>query len=198
MALNIGAALFPKVKRKLLTHFFLNQSSRYYLREITRIVNSSPGAVQRELKTLVGAGILSTEKVGAHRYYWVDPECMIHSELKAIVVKTFGVVDTLTTALSEISKEISIAFVYGSIARAEDTGKSDIDLLIIGDVKFRSLTMVLSEAEEILTRSINPTLYSSKEFIKKVIDHNSFITNIVQSEKLFVIGSENELTRMVE
>jgi len=87
--ISIGASLFPKIKRQLFTLFFLSES-RHYFREITRLVNASPGTVQRELKSLTEAGILSSEKVGRQKYYWADPECMIYADLKAIVIKTFG------------------------------------------------------------------------------------------------------------
>jgi len=195
---SIGEALFPKIRRQLLVHFFLAQDRRHYFREITRLVSASPGAVQRELKTLVAAGILTTEKVGRQRYYWADTECMVYSELKAIVVKTFGVVDTLSAALSGLSNSIDFAFVYGSIADGKDTGKSDIDLMVIGKASFRSLAKALRETESLLSRPVNPTLFSLEEFGRKIDEKNHFLHNILNADKLMIIGTENDLARLAQ
>lgn len=195
---NIGVALFPKIKRQLLSHFFLAQDRRHYFREITRLVNASPGAVQRELRTLVEAGILATEMIGRQRYYWADPECMVYSELKAIVVKTFGVVDTISVALAELSENINLAFVYGSIASGQDTGKSDIDLMVIGNASFRSLAKALRDTESLLSRPINPTLFSPEEFGRKTKEANHFLQNVLNADKLMIIGTENDLARLAQ
>lgn len=195
---NIGSVLFPKIRRQLLTHFFLSVGQRHYFREITRIVNASPGQVQRELQALAEVGILATEMVGRQRYYWADPQCMIYSELKAIVIKTFGVVDSITAALAGIAPDISAAFIYGSIASGSATGKSDIDLMVIGNTSFRSLAKALSETEDQLARPINPTLFTPDEFGRKVIAQNNFLINVLASEKLFIVGTGDDLTRLAE
>jgi len=197
-ATSIGNALFPKIRRQLLVHFFLAQDRRHYFREITRLVNASPGSVQRELKMLVDAGILAAEKVGRQKYYWADPECMIYSELKAIVVKTFGVVDTISASLSQVANAIDLAFIYGSIASGKDTGKSDIDLMVIGDVGFRTLAKALRETENLLSRPINPTLFSSDEFGRKTKDKNHFLQNVLNADKLMIIGTEDDLARLAQ
>jgi predicted nucleotidyltransferase len=198
LAKSIGEALFPKIKRQLLAHVFLAQDRKHYFREITRLVGASPGAVQRELKTLVAAGILITEKIGRQQYYWADPECMVYSELKAIVVKTFGVVDTVSAALTSLVDSIDLAFVYGSIASGQDTGKSDIDLMVIGKASFRSLAKALRETESLLSRPINPTLFSSEEFSRKINEKNHFLQNVLNADKLMIIGTENDLARLAQ
>ena len=198
LAKSIGEALFPKIRRQLLAHFFLAQDRKHYFREITRLVSASPGAVQRELKTLVAAGILTTEKIGRQKYYWADPECMVYSELKAIVVKTFGVVDTISASLSQVAELIDYAFVYGSIASGKDSGKSDIDLMVIGEVSFRALAKALRETESLLSRPINPTLFSPEEFGRKTNERNHFLQNVLNSDKLMIIGMEDDLARLAQ
>lgn len=195
---SIGESLFPKTKRQLLTLFFLAKERRHYFREITRIVKASPGAVQRELKSLTEAGILVSEKIGNQKYYWADPECMIYQELRIIVVKTFGVVETVLTALEEIRSDITVAFIYGSIAQGKDTGRSDIDLMVVGKAGFRILTKALGNVEEILSRPINPTLFSIDEFKTKLRNKNNFVSNIVNSKKLFIIGNQDDFTKLVQ
>ena len=195
---SVGDALFPKVKRQLLAHFFLTTGKKHYFREITRLIKASPGAVQRELKSLTEAGIVASEKIGRQRYYWADPECMIYSELKGMVIKTFGVVDAAATALNSFDKDVTVAFIYGSVASGSDSARSDIDLLVIGSLTFRELVSALKPVEEIMQRPINPNLYSVGEIQKKVRSENSFLKNVMNSEKLFVVGGQDDLDRLVK
>lgn len=193
---GIGELLFPKLRRQLLTVLFITPDKRYYFRELSRLVGASTGALKRELLLLTNAGIIKTETLGRQHYYQADPECMIYPELRSIVIKTFGVVGTLSDSLKGLERNIRLALVYGSIASGTDTGKSDIDLLVIGDVPFRKLTAALAGLEQTLGRPINATLYTPEEFASKKEDQNHFIQNVLNAEKLFVIGSPDDLGRM--
>jgi len=195
---GIGGALFPKTKRQLLIHFFLSSERRHYFREITRLIKASPGAVQRELTTMVDAGILASERIGRQRYYWADPDCMIYSELKSIVLKSFGVLDTIKSELIKFEKDIRVAFIYGSIVDNSDTAKSDIDLMVIGTLSFRKLAGMLNKVETILNRPVNPTLYSVEEFMAKIKKRNHFLLSISKSRKLFVVGTDDDLVRLAK
>ena len=65
--------------------------------------------------------------------------------------------------------------------------------MIIGTVGLRRLTQLLSGVSERLGREINPHILTPEEFKhrKQVGEH--FVTSILSSPKLFVIGSEDEL-----
>lgn len=195
---GIGNALFPKIKRQLLTLFFVTPDKKYYFREITRLIKASSGVVMRELRNLTEAGILESEVSGRQRYYWAAPDCMIYSDLRNIVIKTFGVSNNIGDALSKVSPEIKIAFLYGSIPTGTDTGKSDIDLMVIGGISFRKLTSVLKEAEGVLNRELNPTLFSLNEFKNRLKSDDHFIKTVMDSEKIFIIGNADDLAGLAK
>jgi len=195
---NIGDALFPKIKRQLLTLFFAAPDKKYYFREITRLIKASSGVVIRELRTLTKAGILSSEISGRQRYYWADPTCMIYSDLRNIVIKTFGVANAVEDALRKVTSEIRVAFLYGSIAAGADTGKSDIDLMVMGEISFRKLTSVLRKVEGTLNRELNPTLFSASEFKNRLRDDDHFIRTVMDSPKIFIIGTADDLARLAK
>ena len=50
---------------------------------------------------------------------------------------TVGVVEPLRKALAPRAKDIRGAFVYGSVAKGSDKAGSDIDLMVISDLKGR-------------------------------------------------------------
>ena len=195
---SIGAALFPKIKRQLLALFYVAPDKKYYFREITRLIGASSGVVMRELRTLTKAGILNSEVSGRQRYYWADPDCMIYSDLRNIVIKTFGVANAIEDILGKVTSEIKVAFLYGSIAAGTDTGKSDIDLMVMGEISFRKLTSVLRKVEGTLNRELNPTLFSASEFKNRLRDDDHFIRTVMDSPKIFIIGTADDLARLAK
>ncbi|MEW5701915.1 MAG: nucleotidyltransferase domain-containing protein [Candidatus Zixiibacteriota bacterium] len=193
-----GEILFSKIRRQLLTTFLSTPDRRLYFREIARLVRGSPGTVQRELAALTQAGVLKSELVGRQRYYSAERDCPIFPELRAIVVKTFGIADTLRAALRPQSRKIKIAFVYGSIASETQTGRSDVDVMVIGGVKLRDLASALEKTEQVLGRSVNPSVFSQKEFVGKIQQKNHFVLSVLASDKIFLIGGPDELGRLAE
>lgn len=196
---GIGEALFPKVRRKVLALFLLNPGKQFYFRETVRILGDSPGSLQRELKSLTKAGILSMKPIGIQKFYHANVSSPVFKELSAIVEKTFGLVDVLHDVLrSQVGEQLEIAFIYGSVASGHDTSSSDIDLMVIGTVSFRKLVSILKPVEENMRRPVNPTLYSADEFRRKLNEDNNFVTNVMKSEKLFVMGTANDLSGLAE
>jgi hypothetical protein len=57
---------------------------------------------------------------------------------------------------------------------------------------------LLSPAEEKLGREITPVVYPVAEFKKKVKEDHHFIKTVLQDEKIFLIGGEGELRRLVK
>jgi len=51
--------------------------------------------------------------------------------MHALVNKTIGVFSVLGSALHPLAKRILVASVYGSVARAEETAQSDVDLMLL-------------------------------------------------------------------
>lgn len=196
---GIGGALFPKIRQKVMALFMLNPDKRFYVRETIRILGGSPGAIHRELNTLTKVGILNSEKIGSQKYYSANKDCPVFDEVRSIVEKTFGLADVFRTVFSrESNNSITLAWIYGSIAKATETSASDIDLMVIGSLRYRDLIAILKPIEDKLQRTINPTLYSKKEFIEKVRAKNNFIRNVLKSEKVFLLGENNDLTKLVK
>ena len=93
-------------------------------------------------------------------------------------------------------KAVTLAFVFGSIARAETRPESDVDLMITGSVGLRRLTTLLSGVTEIVGREINPHILTSEEFRERIKSKDHFITSVLSSPRIFVKGNEHELEAM--
>jgi len=195
---NMPSVLFPGTRRKILALFFLNADREYYFSEVVRHTGTRQGVVQRELKSLTDVGILAAEKRGHQKFYRVNKNNPIYSDLRNIVFKTFGVLGQIRDPLKPLKKKITVAFVYGSFATGEEVAGSDVDLFIIGKAQLGEIVSALSSVESAIGREINPTLFSEVEFKKKFSQKNHFIRSVMKSEKEFVIGTEDELRRLAE
>ena len=195
---DIGASLFGKGRRKVLGVLFSRPEQPMYLREIIGAVGSGQGQVQRELEQLHRAGLVLREKRANLVYYRPNPDAPIYDELKAIAFKTFGVADVLRELLKPLAKRIAVAFIYGSVARQEDTARSDVDVMVVGDVKFSDVVLALSRAQVRLRREINPSVYSKAELRAKLKEKGGFLDRVVAGTKLFLIGNDDDLGQLVK
>jgi predicted nucleotidyltransferase len=92
------------------------------------------------------------------------------------------------------SDRIKAAFVYGSIAKGKDTARSDIDLMVIGDdLTYSDIFANVQEAEKTLARPINPNIMDITAWKKRQSSKSSFVSNITNAPKIFIVGSEKDL-----
>jgi predicted nucleotidyltransferase len=195
---SLTNVLFGKARRAILALLYGHADEAFYQRQIARTTEMGLGPVQREVSQLTAAGILRRTVRGRQVYYQANPDSPIFKELKGLVTKTAGVGDTLRSALGPLADRITIAFIYGSIARGEEKRSSDIDLLVVGEVTFGEVVAGLQSAEQTLGREINPTVYPVAEFKAKLAANHHFLTNVVSGPKMLLLGDENELNRMAE
>jgi DNA-binding transcriptional ArsR family regulator len=188
-------ALFPKTRQAVLAITIMQPDRWWFLADLARRIGVPSSSLQRELDSLVRAGILLRRQDGRQVYFRPDPQCPVLDDLQGLMLKTRGLVDVLRNMLAPFQKDIRTAFVYGSRARCEAVSASDVDLLIIGDVLMTDLASAIPKAEERLARQINPTLFSPEEFAKKIREGNHFLQTVLNGKKLFVLGSENDLAK---
>jgi DNA-binding transcriptional ArsR family regulator len=185
--------LFPKTRRRILAATVLRPEKWWYLSALARALDAVPQALRRDLNQLVAAGILQQRNDGNRVYFKADPECPILHDLQNVFLKTVGLVDVLRHALKPHTEKITCAFVYGSIARGEELSSSDVDLMIIGQIPLSKIASPLKDAEANLLRPVNPTVYTEGEYAKKLREGRHFITTVHNAEKLFVIGTQDDL-----
>jgi predicted nucleotidyltransferase len=189
--------LFSKTRRGLLALLYGRPDETFYINQLMQATGSGSGAVQRELKLMTEAGVLKRTQSGNLVYYQANAQCPIFDELKSIVRKTFGVADVIRQSLGPVADKIQLAFIFGSVARSVDDRKSDIDVMLVGGISFGDVVSLLSPAESKLGRELNAVVYPIAEFKKKVKEDHYFVKTVLEGEKIFLIGDEVELNRLV-
>jgi DNA-binding transcriptional ArsR family regulator len=186
-------AIFPKIRQAILAATLLHPDRWWYLSDLARHLEVRPSSLQRELATLVDAGILHQRRDGNRIYFQPNPDCPFLAELQGLMLKTTGLVDVLREVLEPFTDRINGTFVYGSMARSEELASSDVNLMIIGRVGLADITTALRQAEGRLNRPVNPTLYSREEFATKLAAGHAFLRAVLDGEKLFILGDPHEL-----
>jgi predicted nucleotidyltransferase len=195
---TLSDGLFSKTRQAVLAFLYGRTDSTFYTKQILDALKIGRGTVQRELKNLTNAGIIVREVQGHQVYYRANEHCPIFNELKNIVRKTFGVADVIRQSLATEANKIRLAFIFGSVARSADDRKSDIDVMVVGNISFGETVDLLSTAEEQLTREINAVVYPVAEFRQKVKSDHHFVNIVLAEDKIFLVGDDSELNRLVE
>lgn len=184
-------ALFPRVRQRVLALLYGNPNRSFFSNEIVALAQSGTGAVQRELASLSESGLLTVTAQGNQKHYQANKAAPVFAELRGLVLKTSGVVDVLRSALAPLASGIDAAFVYGSVAKQQDTAQSDVDVLIVSDsLGYADVFTALETAAGSLGRKVNPTLYTSDEFAKRKKQGNAFVARVLKQPKIWLIGSE--------
>lgn len=192
--IGVADALFTKVQQRVLGVLFGNPGRSYYANELIGLAGSGTGAVQRELARLEAAGLATVTRVGKQKHYQANAGAAVYEDLRGLVVKTSGMVDVLRAALLPVAERIFLAFVYGSVAKAQDTAASDIDLMVISDtLTYGELFGLLEGATQRLGRTVNPTVYTRVELDKRIRKDNAFVQRVLSQPKLWVVGKNSDL-----
>ena len=182
-------ALFTATQQRLLGLLFGQPERSFFVTELIDLANVGRGAVQRELARLARSELVVIERHGSQKHYRANPNSPIYKELCSIVSKTLGIEENLRAALKPLAERLSLALIYGSVAKHSDTASSDIDLLIVSDdLTLEDLYTILSPVEKKLGRQVNPTLYTINEFRERRAEINAFLSRVLAGPTLILQG----------
>lgn len=188
-------ALFPDVRQEILAATLLTPEKSWYLSELAAHLRTSPSSLQRELEALAKSGILERKQDGRRTYYQAQTASPVFNELRVLFSKTVGIVPLLKSELARFGGKIKWAAIYGSIARGEEHGQSDIDLLVVGSIGMTDLVPVLQRLEQQFGREVNVIRYSELEFLAKRHSRDHFLNSVLKGKLITITGSPNELEK---
>ena len=191
---SISDALFTKSQQKVLGLLYAKPDKSFYTNEIMRWASMGRGTISRELDKLVASGLLTVTRTGNQNHYQADSTNPVYNELVSIVKKTFGFADEIREAMKPVYDQINWAFIYGSVAKGNETSSSDIDLLVTADsLAYTDLMTILTPIEQTLSRPINPSIYTNEQIKSKLKENNAFITRVMEQPKIWIKGNDNDI-----
>jgi len=146
-----------KTRLKLLRIFYTESDKAFFVRELSRLVGVQINAVRRELKILLSMDIVQEKivklKEGSNelevgeklrRYYELNPESIIYSELQALLIK--DKIAGQKEFIQEFEKKMSDTQLLVLSGEFTNDKKAPTDLLVVGKIKPRVLAKTLLQS----------------------------------------------------
>ena len=153
------------------------------------------GRLIDSLRRLASSGLVRVSRIGNQKHYQANADTPVFAELHGLIVKTVGLAEPLRRALAPLAPSVRAAFVYGSVAKGTDKVGSDIDLLVISDtLTYADVFEALQAAEAEVGRPVNPTVMTPAQWRAKRARSGSFAARIADQPRMFVIGSDDDLS----
>ncbi|MBI2357102.1 hypothetical protein HYV12_03585 [Candidatus Dojkabacteria bacterium] len=181
-----------KVRIKVLEQFLFNPHEEYHVRGLVRIMDEEINAIRRELLNLKEAGILKSENKGNKVVYTVNPKCPILPELVSMLYKDSEFGQNLYRIGTKVFNAEMI-IVSKPFLEGKYENNLDVDVLFIGDIDVRKLTQEMKDLEKIVNREIRYSVITLKDFEFAKKKREPFLMNILEREKILMLGSEKAL-----
>jgi len=187
--------LFGSQTRVKLLQIFLNNSDSYYfVRELTRMLDSQINAVRRELENLLRLGIIvevrptvegkSKKSKQKMRYYQAAPDFILYADLKNMIQKTqFVLEQEFARDLSKVGRLTYLALTGAFVGEKA----VPVDLLIVGDISKVKFKKVIEKYQKKFNREINYTLLDAEEFNYRRNVADRFIYSILDGKKIVMV-----------
>ena len=190
----LAEILCSRVRAEIFRLLFGLREKEMHLREMVRQAGLSLETLRQDLRKLVKLDLVVTRRDGNRLYFRANPEHPLYLDIHNLVLKTAGLVEVLQKVLRR--EGVRVAFVYGSVASGQERAASDVDLLVVGDIGLRPLTGWLAGISTEIGREINPHVMKVEEFRRRRQEQDHFLSQVLESPKLFIIGRENDLATM--
>ncbi|MEK7122799.1 MAG: hypothetical protein AAB855_02985 [Patescibacteria group bacterium] len=194
-----------RTRTKLLRLFLMHPENAYYIRELTRLIDTQINSVRRELQNLMESGVIRDveapvipegEQFGtvkkAHtssdkqpkKYFKADQNFILHNELKALFAKSPRLLQNALEQELDHLGTIDLVVLTGFFVDRDDT---PIDMLIVGAVLRSRLSKLVHGFEKEIEREINYSTMTTDEFLyrKSIVDR--FLFSILEGKKIVVV-----------
>ncbi len=156
----IETLISSKTRIKLLLKFFLNSSTKAYLRGLSSEFGESSNAIRVELNRLEDAGMLNSSSEGNKKYFTANTKHPLFEEVHNILMKHIGFDQIIEKVINRLG-EVDHVYVTGDLSKGLN---SDIvDLLFIGNIDKTYLIELIEKAETLISKKIRYITYSREE-----------------------------------
>jgi len=118
--------LFSTTRQKVLGFLIQNPDREYFDREISKLTGISKSGTNLALRELTREGLILRQRRGRMYFYKTRPDHVVIRHMK--ILQNIVSLDPLIKKLQGLTLRIIL---YGSAAKGENTGDSDIDLFIM-------------------------------------------------------------------
>ena len=167
---------------QILTFLARNPDKQFYIREIAKKMDKSVGGTHKTLKSLKEMDFVKENKSGKNLYYRIN---QMNPSIKNFkIFMTLSELTPLVNKLKEITEKIIL---FGSCVNGDDTGESDIDLLILTNEKEKINKYIINN---LLDRKIQAVVVNAADLIKIKEKDKAFYNEIKKGITLWDVKNE--------
>ena len=169
--------LFGGAQRFSLLRLLYRDPTRSYTTvELARMAGADRGNVSRWLRKWTEVGLAIRIEHGLHITYRAGDDPLL-AGLTKIAQRSDEMLGDIESALPE---DVEAAVVFGSVARGEESSKSDVDVLVLGDnLSSLKINARLKPVGRKHHREIHATVTSRRAFEEKLAEGEGFAKNVV-------------------
>lgn len=195
-----------RTRTKLLRLFLMHPERAFFIRELTRLIDTQINSVRRELQNLLESGVIrevaeaslvptedtifekksprarsTTGDRQPKKFFQIDCGFILYGELRSLFAKSPRLLQGVLERELENLGTIEYAVLTGFFVDRDD---SPVDLLIVGSVLRSRLAKLIHRFEKEIEREINYTTMTTEEFLyrKSIIDR--FLFSILEGKKI--------------
>ena len=185
-----AAVLFGKTRQAVLALLFEQPEQACYLRN-RRANRGQSGALQHELGRPQKADLVERIQDGNRVTYRANTAHPVFAELQSIVRKTCGLPAQIKAALQPLAEKIRFAALYGSLAKGVNHARSDVNLLIIGDLNLEQALAVIVPVEAHMAEK-SASASTAQKTSAHAVNGEHFINNVMSGPLLALIGNPGD------
>lgn len=175
---------------KLLRLFLANPQQAFFVRELSRLTNSQINSIRRELANLMGIDFLTSFNKDFKRYYQVNPQFLLYTELKSLILKSrLASERKFLTAIKEIGV-LQYLMLTGYFV---DDPEAPVDMLIVGSVNRKKLQVLLEKFGDSFGQKIRFTAMDLKEYNYRKEITDKFLYDLLTRKKIIVLDKINKV-----
>ncbi len=184
---------------KLLKLFLFNAEKKFFVRELTRLLDEHLNSIRRELSNLEEIGLikcvegdnlnddnvdndllLRTSGKIQKKYYQTNEKFDYFNELKALFLKSEIISE------NEIKEKIKVidGIEYFILTGYFTNSDSPTDILAVGEFNNESVLSFVSELEKMVGRELNYTVMNRDEFVHRLNLIDKFLYKILECKKI--------------
>lgn len=184
----------------MLRLFFRAPAEQFYVREITRALDTQINAVRRELQLLIEANIVlevedpkgvNMDKPGAklRKYYRVNTMSTLFPELEALIIKEQVLEEQdLIQEIMQKGGDIKLLIIAG---RFTDGKPAPADMLLVGKIKTKTVEKLISEYEAKFDVEIMYSIMDEQEFVERRHMMDKFVYSMFETNNIKVVDHFN-------
>jgi hypothetical protein len=158
----IESLITSKTRIKLMLKFFLNSSTKAYLRGLEAEFGESTNAIRLELNRFEKAGLLTSHSEGNRKFFSANSLHPLFPDIQSLMRKHLGI-DQLVEQVIEKLGEVEKVYLTGAFAHGKES--ADIEILLVGgDVDTAYLERLILKAGKLIKRNILYKLMPSLQF----------------------------------